>query len=243
MLRCSSLWQPIAQKIFSLCAFGSAFALLLFCTPIRACDFCENPERFEQEYLTTYFPKAFVSIEEYFTQMCPDAIATSLGSMVELLGERTYNYYKNHRENFEQGEYWENIVEQCKIVGDFLERARVENGIVVVPESSVFFDFDAMQESKQLLSVFHDKGQKAHFDFYAFYFDYNNKLFNEGIRFCLLAQAYHYSKELERLVEKLRGSRYEASYQEVVKRSKELIGLLRSRLGIEELQGTDAQIH
>ncbi len=213
--------------------------------PARACDFCHSPERFEEEYLETYFPKAFVSIEEYFTQMCPDAIATSLGSIVELLGQRTYYYYKNHRQNFKQGEYWDNIVEQCKIVGDYLERARVdiESGSVLVPQSTIFFDYDAMQESKQLLSVFHENGHKAHFDFYAFYFDYNVKLFNEGIGFCLLSQAYHYSKELERLVEKLRGSSYEASYQEVVKRSKELISLLRSRLGIEELQGSDAKTH
>ena len=219
--------------------------MLLFCMPMRACDWCEQPQKFEQDYLETYFPKAFVSIEDYFTQMCPDAIAASLGSIVELLGERTYYYYKNHRDNFELGEYWENIVEQCRIVSDYLERARVnvQDNSVSLPEATIFYDFDASQQTKPLLSVFHENGQNAHFDFYAFYFDYHVKLFNEGIRFRLLSQAYHYSKELERYVEKLRSSSYEATYQEVVKRSKELISLLRSRLGIEELQGTDAKTH
>ena len=215
--------------------------LALLCTPVRACDWCEFPEKFEQDYLQTYFPKAFVTIEDHFTQMCPSAIATSLGSMVALLGERTYYYYKNHRDNFELGEYWENMVEQCRIVADFLERARVhDDDTVAVPAGSMLFDFDAMQETQPLLSVFSEHDQQSQFDFYAFYFDYNVKLFNEGIRFCLLSQAYHYSKEMERLVEKLKSSPYEASYQEVVKRSKELISLLRSRLGIEEMQGGNA---
>ena len=237
--RCNSLWRPIVLKISK---FLVLFALL--CTPARACDWCDEPKKFEQDYLETYFPKALVSIEDYFTEMCPDAIATCLGSIVELLGERTYFYYKNHRDSFELGEYWENMVEQCRIIADYLERARVDDdNRVALPAGSMLFDFDSMQETKPLLSVFSELDQPSHFDFYAFYFDYNVKLFNEGIRFCLLSQAYHYSKELERLVEKLRSSPYEASYQEVVKRSKELISLLRSRLGIEEMQGTNAKAH
>ena len=224
--------------------FGALCALFL-AAPLRACTWCEQSSRFELDYLEAYFPKALVSIEQYFTDMCPEAIAASLGSMVELLGDRTSYYFVNDPGSFKAGEYFENILEQCRLVGEYLERARVniDTGSVVVPDSTMYFDIGASQNTQPLLSYLHAQGHDEHFDFYAFYFDYANKMFNEGIRFCLLSQAYQYSKEQERLVEKLRGSSYESSYQEAVKCSADLVGLLRSRLGIEELQGMNGQAH
>ena len=224
---------------------GTFSLLLAGLTNAQACTWCEQPSRFELGYLETYFPKALVSVEEYFTDMCPDAIATALGSMVELLGQRTYYYFKNNPDEFAVGEYFENILQQCKIVGEYLDRASVdkETGRVQVQKSVFIVDPYAAKNRQPLLSCMHENGRTEQFDFYAFTFDYNLKMFNEGIRFCLLSQAYHYSTEIERLVEKLRGSSYEAPYQEVVKRSKDLISLLRSRLGIQELQGTNGKMH
>ncbi len=188
-------------------------------------------------YVHTYYPKAYVVCEEYFAGMNADQIDGALTELMSVLGDKIWFYFQNEKKGFTLGEYWENVIEQCRIIASFLQRTRVnpDDKSIIPKDLSFHEELLGFNDGVPLLSYFKSEGKRGHYDFYAFYFDYLVKMFNEGIRFQLISQSYRYERRMERVMAKLRGSLYESRYQEVITRGKELISLLRQRLGLEDL--------
>lgn len=189
-----------------------------------------------RNYITVYYPKVYVIIEQYLLAMCPIAADKALGQIVDIYRDMLWFYYQNKPAGFYAGEFWENVIEQCSILMTFVKRARVDftTNTLFLPGYVSPLEAMAASDSIQLLDYWKQAGKTRVYDFFAFYFDLRLKMFNEGIRFKIYSQATRYKRKLEKSLVDLRGSAYESRYQEAMNKSKELLALLRQRIGIEE---------
>lgn len=215
---------------------------------------------FYDQYITKYYPKAFVIREKFFLNMTPDQIADALEDLVEVFSDKPWFYFSNFEGGIKIAHYWEYIVDQCSLISEFLKKARVyvptrnagetvQTPIVFLSEDNLNYslygvnfnrlfpsiDQKKLRESKSLFLYLKDMGRTVVYDFYALCFDYLIKLFNEGILLKNMNLVNKYYYELEFIMEKLRMSVYESDYQESVKTAKELITLLKQGLGIDDL--------
>lgn len=184
---------------------GGIIFLLTFTSTVFACNWCKDQKSLAKEYFEKYYPKAAVITEEYFADMCPEAVDKSLKEFVELLSQNTWFYFRNKPIKFKHSEHWENITEQCKIISVFLNKSGVEDKLRAM-------------------------GKTSYCDFLAMYCDYLVRMFNEGIRFNNLDKAEQHSFRLEDIAGRL-GRTY-SSYNDVVNRCRELISLLKKRLSL-----------
>lgn len=198
---------------------------------------------FNAEYLSKYYPKAYVIRSYFFEKMTATQVAQALDSIVAVLAESPWFYFVDAPEKINVALYWEHIVDQCSLLSDFLKKARVfkSSGIVFLPTkldgddlgghfSSFLVDRQSheYQQSDPLLQVWRLNGVMCAYNFYALCFDYVIKLFNEGFLLNDFKQVQRYYFELEFLAARLCNSYYEAPYQEAMKNAKELITLYKT---------------
>ena len=198
---------------------------------------------FSRDYLEKYFPKVFIT-RDFFLNMTVDEVAHALGDVVNLLADDPASYFTNPGKPFKIGHFWEHIVDQLSWTSDFIERVAVDNKTGRVVDKSVDVDIfsssyacwqSSIDTSTQPLATkLAEHGSGTYYQFYALCFDYLKKLFNEGILLFDVQQAMHYYVELEFATQKLRGSTFEARYQEHFKEAYELMNLLKKKLGIKD---------
>ncbi|MFH1643791.1 MAG: hypothetical protein ABIA74_01310 [bacterium] len=208
------------------------------------------------DYLKKYYPKVFVAREQFFSFMKPEQIADSLQDIVSIFTYDPWFYLSNDEKKINIGQYWEFILDQLAFYGQYIEHAKVDNKTnnVFFEEKSFnkFKDFDLfdsfqanfsetkiLKDAKPLKEVWEKLGIHVHHHFYALYFDYVIKMFNEGILFKDWMQVSWYYFELRKVFERLVGTTYEAEYHEHVKTTKELYDLLKIKLGYDQ-QSSDS---
>ena len=199
---------------------------------------------FYKAYICKYYPKVF-AIRDLFEYMRPMDLEIALHDITVVLSQDPAFYFVDDKEKFKTPMYWEFIVDQCSFIDDFLRQAKVDlaNDVIIAsPRGNNGFDegYSAMPSSRgmgnSLLTYLKKTPQAYVFDFYALCFDYLIKLFNEGILIKNMQQAQRYLYELEYVLERLKGSRYEAIYQEALKTSKQLMAKLKKILTKNELE-------
>ncbi|MBY0353303.1 hypothetical protein K2W90_02960 [Candidatus Babeliales bacterium] len=203
--------------------------------PKRPVGFCEG-------YIEKYYPKVFVIRDRFFLMMKPEQITQALRDIVDVFTERPWFYFVDDQTKFNLVLYWEHIVDQCAFINQFLKRSRVD-----IDSGEVFFledDYEfysstspfAHRNMRPLADSIKKIDETVMADFYALCFDYLIKLFNEGILLKDLRTVERYYRELEFVIDKLRASVYEVDYQEAMRTGKELICLLKKKLGRDDLQ-------
>jgi len=138
------------------------------------------------------------------------------------------------------------VLDQCGIIHDFLKHAKVdlktkkitfENGFAW-DDFAGYFNYQEdvlIPKSQTLLSYLQKNNISSYTAFFALAFDYHVKFFNEGILLKNLNIANKYFSEIEYILEKLRNTPKEADYYETTKTCKELLGILKKKLGIDNL--------
>jgi hypothetical protein len=200
---------------------------------------------FYKDYLAKYYPKAFVICEQFFVGMTPDAVEKALQQVIDVFTDQPWFYFVNKPEGFSIAHYWEFIFDQLSWLSEFLNRAAVDAKLegVFLPDiqddwwfgMSMFASQNDQEGYSFLSDILTAPGKTTIYNFYALCFDYTVKLFNEGIFLTDSNQAALYYAELEFLAEKLRGSYYEADYQESLKTAKELLLLLKQKISAERI--------
>ncbi|QQR49091.1 hypothetical protein IPF37_06085 [bacterium] len=201
----------------------------------RTLNFCAD-------YLEKYYPKVFVIRECFFLAMKPAQIAQALRDIVDVFTERPWFYFVDDQKRFNLVLYWEHIVDQCALLNQFLKNSRVDSDTNEVFFRELEYDFYecagpfAKRTMRPLIDSIKKFDDTIIADFYALCFDYLIKLFNEGILLKDLGLVERYYHELEFVSDKLRATSYETDYQEVMRTSKELISLLKKKVGFDDLQ-------
>lgn len=202
---------------------------------------------FYNAYICKYYPKVF-AMRDLFEYMRPMDLEIALHDITVVLSQDPAFYFVDDKEKFKTPMYWEFIVDQCSFIDEFLRRAKVDlvNDVIIAPprgKNEPDEGYSAMPSSRgmgnSLLNYLKKTPQAYVFDFYALCFDYLIKLFNEGILIKNMQQAQRYLYELEYVLERLKGSRYEAIYQEALKTSKQLMAKLKKILTKNELEEDD----
>jgi hypothetical protein len=200
---------------------------------------------FYNDYLARYYPKAFVITYQIFQHLDPDGIEQALHDIVNIFADKAWFYFFNKPQGFKIIHFWEFIVDQLCIIHDFLEHAcvNIDDQTVFMPSEDDFFVLSMLmlgsksrqsRNRKLLMDYLTAPRKTVIYEFYAQCFDFEIKLFNEGILLQNLGQSMIYLSELEYLVEKLSGSVcFAADYQGAsIKTAQELLDLLKHRFGI-----------
>lgn len=204
----------------------------------------QQKERYDfyRDYLSKYWPKAFVICEQIFTALTPDQVEAALRDLVVVFTEQTWFYFANKPHGFKITHYWELIIDQLSWISEFVSRAyidKVTNKVYLPSDADESRMIDFMlktnsfapknDDAELLFDYLTQPGKTVVDDFYAMCFDYVIKLFNEGILLQELRQATTFSAELKAVSEKLRGSKYEAEYHEHMKTAEELFAGLKEK--------------
>lgn len=201
---------------------------------------------FYEDYLTKYYPKALVIRSNFLANMSPTMLDAALDEIVKILKKETALYFVDHCDvnRIQVGFYWEAIVDQISLMSEFLKKAYVdlitEKTFLLEPllfgAGSSHLNCNFLRKHKEkglakpLLGYFKENRLSAYVRFYATYFDFLNKLFNEGILFQDVKQAQRYMHELEFVMTKLRGTEFERQYEDALKVCKELVTILQTNL-------------
>lgn len=208
----------------------------------------EQRSLFYEEYLAKYFPRALVIRGRFLANMTPQQINQTLEDIVSLLKTDTAFYFTNKPDRVKIGFYWEAIVDQISLISEFLQKAHVDLqtqtvflikplmfGIGSSLMNCSFLRKTPLPPMKQLLVYMKENRLESTGKFYATYFDFVVKLFNEGILFKDLLPAQRYFHELEFVMTKLRGTPFDRQYQEPLNVCKELLAILQANIAaIEE---------
>ena len=156
----------------------------------------EQGAEFYDECVFTYYPKVNVIKEIYFPTMCPTAIDVALQEVVKVLAHDTWFYFTNDKQQFRWGAYWERIIGISKIFKQFITQAIIlkSGGVVEMGYYDRYLaekDGIDMSQTIELIEYWKDYGFTAYQDFFALYFDYRLKIFNEGIKFEKRNKIYH----------------------------------------------------
>ncbi len=212
---------------------------------MRSLDLDEKLSAFYTEYIAKYYPKAYV-IRQKFIDMTPEQIASALNDLVHVFTKEPWFYFQNSPKGFRLIYYWEYVLDQCGIIHDFLKHAKVnletqkitlEDGFSWDDYASYFNyqDGAAVQKKQSLLPYLKQNYVISYTAFFALAFDYQVKFFNESILLKNLNQANKYFSEIEYILEKLRNTPKEADYDKARNTCKQLIGILKKKLGIDNL--------
>jgi hypothetical protein len=202
-----------------------------------------NSPRFYDTYLARYFPKVFV-IRAQFVRMTVEQCIEALRDIIDLFTEEPWFYFVNKQEGFKITHYWEYLIDQLVFLSEFVQRARVDNltNKLFLPEKNLSY-FDSyltqknnknLKNSKLLRMRLTQQQKDVIADFYALCFDYEIKLFNEGILLKNSKIVERYYRELEFVFEQLQGTIYEVDYLDAMKTCKELSTRLKTRLGKDD---------
>lgn len=214
---------------------------------MRSFEQDEKLSKFYTEYIEKYYPKAYV-IRQKFLDMTPEQIAEALNDIVHVFTKEPWFYFQNSPKGFRLIYYWEYVIDQCGIIHDFLKHAKVDltTKIITLENSFSWEDYSSyfnyqedmqVQRTQTLLSYLQKNYINSYTAFFALAFDYQIKFFNESILLKNLNQANKYFSEIEYILEKLRNTPKEADYYETTKTCKELLGILKKKLGIDTLNG------
>ena len=216
----------------------------------------EQRSRFYEEYLEKYFPRALVIRGRFLANMSPQKINATLEDIITLLKTNTAFYFVNETDPVKIGFYWEAIVDQISLISEFLKKAYVDlNTKKIFLLEPLMFGIGSSQMNcsfvrnakaplapmKQLLVFMKESRLESTGKFYATYFDFLIKLFNEGILFKDLPPAQRYLHELEFVMTKLRGTAFERQYQEPLNACKELFAILQANIASTEEDEVDDQ--
>jgi len=196
---------------------------------------------FYEDYVKVFYPRAYVIRMNVFSFMGPKELVKSLSQLVDIFTFEPWFYFTNDPKKFKIGMYWEYVVDQLRIISDYFKKARIdlETKEIFLPSNipgyySVF-GRARRRRTRNLFLYLKSHHRQEISDFYALSFDYIIKLFNEGILLKNLKIANKYMSDLEFVMGKLRGTTYEAEYHESLKTCKELVALLKHKLGIDDL--------
>lgn len=187
---------------------------------------------FYNECVYDYYPKAYVMTQTYFTQMCPEAVDSALYEIVRVLTYDTWFYFSNQKDTFQWAAFWERVITVCELFDQFLSNARVDPTTKYVYEPAPSSEGDgelSIMYVPDLISWWCFTGKKAMFDFYALFFDYYLKLFNEGIKLEKEEKVEVYYQMLEDILVRLEGSDYYLKYEKALQRSQRLQSLLHEK--------------
>lgn len=195
--------------------------------------------KFYENYIAKYYPKAFV-IQEQFFKMTVEEVAASLNDIIYVFVKEPWFYFQNTPKGFRLIFFWEYIIDQLAILHDFLMKARVDKKTKQIfwpdekPKYNFWSNFSSFSSDPK--SVVLSEYLKEHFvnvyaDFYALSFDYHVKMFNEGILLKKINQANKYFYEIDYILDRLRGTAKEADYSESRDTCKQVLDVLRKRLG------------
>lgn len=217
-----------------------------------------NPKQsslFYEEYLATYLPKALVIRGYFLANMDPQGINQAIEDIVTLLKTDPAFYFTNETDRVKIGFYWEAIVDQISLISEFLKKAYVDIAtkkvflleplMVGIGSSQINCSFirnakKPLAPMKQLLVFMKENRLESTGKFYATYFDFLVKLFNEGILFKDLPAAQRYLHELNFVMTKLRGTPFDRQYQEPLNTCKDLLALLQAHIAtLDEDNGQD----
>ncbi len=216
---------------------------------IRSFEADEKLSSFYNEYIAKYYPKAYV-IRQKFLDMAPEQIAEALNDIVHVFTKEPWFYFQNSPKGFRLSYYWEYVLDQCGIIHDFLKHAKVnlKNKKITFENGFAWDDFvgyfnyqedTLIPKTQTLLSYLQKNHLISYTAFFALAFDYQVKFFNEGILLKDLNMANKYFSEIEYLLEKLRNTPKEADYYEATKTCKELLGILKKKLGGDSLNNAE----
>ncbi len=193
-------------------------------------------QKFYEEYLAKYYPKALVVRSVFFNDNKPAHVAGALRAFIELLSRKPWFYFVNEPIGFKLTYYWEFVLDQCSLINDYIKQAYVdlEEDKVYFFKYPVYGTADSFGKKRNQASLrLVDYLKNSHNDilgmFYAFSFDYTVKLFNEGILLQNFTKAYRYFTDLEFIIEKLQNTSYEGEYQEFMQIAKNLFVLLKQK--------------
>ncbi len=215
----------------------------------KSFDLEDSKSSFYFEYISKFYPRAYV-IRQKFLKMTSEEVAKAINDVVCVFVKEPWFYFQDTPVGFRLSHYWEYVLDQCGILHHFLRRAKVDlkTNKISVSDDFSFDEFSFWEtgvagkpQKQNLLDLLRKNFTNVYTAFYALSFDYAVKLFNEGILLKDIKQANKFFSEIESIFEKLRDTPKESDYYESIKVCKELLGILKHKLGIksdfEEVRG------
>ncbi|MBM3886911.1 hypothetical protein FJ364_03175 [Candidatus Dependentiae bacterium] len=209
----------------------------------------EEKATFHEQYLAKYFPRALVIRGRFLAKMKPSDIDQALDDIVNIFKVEPGFYFANESELVKIWLYLEVVVGQLSIMSEFLKKAYIDrkNEEVFLTEPLLFGVGSShlnctflrtrsatkglgISPRDQLIPYLREMRFTGIDRFYATYFDYLKKLFNQAILFQDQRLAQKYQHELEFVMTKLRGTSFERLYQDPLNVGKELLSILQSRV-------------
>jgi hypothetical protein len=202
-------------------------------------------DMFYEGYIEQYFPRALVIRSQFLANMPLQDLDQALDDLVTVFKTNPEFYFSNDVARIKIGFYWESVVDQLSLVSEFLKKAyydpRKQEIFLLEPlrfgMGSTQMNCTFLRASKKqvfgakpLITVLADRRLTAIGRFYATYFDYTIKLFNEAILFKEVMEAQRYLRDLEFIVTKLSKTEFERMYQEPIKTCRDLLSILQSHL-------------
>jgi hypothetical protein len=206
---------------------------------------------FHEQYLAKYFPRALVVRGRFLANMRPDEIDLALDDIVKIFKVEPGFYFSNDAERVKIWLYLEVVIGQFSLISEFLKKAFVDQqkqeiflynplrfGIGSSRINCTFLRSYQKQESKklqhkQLITYLHEKRLTAVDRFYATYFDYLKKIFNQAVLLQDVAQAQKYQRELKFVIDKLQGTAFERMYQDPFNLGNELLTILQAQIAMD----------
>jgi len=203
---------------------------------------------FYSDYISKYYPRAYV-IRGKFMRMTAEQVADALNDIVHVFTKEPWFYFQNAPKGFRLIHYWEYVLDQCAIIHDFLSRAKVDlkTKKIIFQQNfyrydyAAYFDSDGSyaQKTQNLLDYLKKNHMDSYTAFFSLAFDYEIKFFNEGILLKNLGQANKYYSEIGYVFEKLGDTPKEEYYHTAARHCKQLLGILKKRLGIDKLDNME----
>lgn len=215
----------------------------------------QEKETFYESYLAKYYPRALVIRGQFLAHMTPEGVDRILDEVVTIFKTNAAFYFFDDVNRVQIGFHLEVVIDQLSLISEFLKKAYVdlETNELFLLEPLKFgmgssrLNCTFLREAKKnkkpmklLLTFLREKRLTAVARFYATYFDFLIKLFNEGVLFLNEAQAKRYQHELEFVMTKLKGSEFERTYQEPFNVCKDLLTILQTRISNDAKDDFDA---
>ncbi len=206
---------------------------------------------FHEQYLAKYFPRALVIRGRFFVKMTPDEIDLALDDIVKIFKVEPGFYFSNDAERVKIWLYLEVVIGQLSLMSEFLKKAYIDQ------QTQEIFLYEPLRfgvgssrinctflrspqkpgrkslPQKPLMTYLREKRLTAIDRFYATYFDYLKKLFNQAILLQDVAQAQKYQHELKFVMGKLQGTGLERMYQDPLNVGNELLMILQGQIAMD----------
>lgn len=215
----------------------------------------QEKKSFYSSYLAKFYPRALVIRGNFLAKMSIQNLDKALDDIVDIFKKNPSFYFTDDTAHLKIGFYWEAVVDQLSLISEFLKKAYIDLNTqeIFLLEPLLFgvgsshincnflrrLDKKKKPPMKALLVYLREKRLSGFVRFYATYFDYLVKLFNEGVLFKDLKQAQRYQHQLEFVMTKLRNTEFERSYDDAFKVYKELLNILQAQVTRQEQEDND----